>query len=297
MSQEVLSNFTRRETILALAEGIDLDLKTKSSLKKATKKLASAVDEIGAEKLLLILTKKALVGIAVSAGLKLPVKNVTDDKDKKAVAKLDVGEKGHFAVDEKTVKYAVQNKGTVTKAIKHAIADSADAFAFFDELETPALAKICEDVDDIEDAGQFDRKDLLEGIKENVINCGLTHLFGAFTVSELKGFVEERELTVKTNSKETIIDCLIEGRNFKPKKSKKKPEKRSDKKPELEAGVKRVDLHYYFKRQDLVDYCRENELLLSGTKNELVNRILAFHKGDVKSTKPKEKGRRSKSRS
>jgi len=62
---------------------------------------------------------------------------------------------------------------------------------------------------------------------KNIYTFGLSHLFSKFSVQELKSFCDICSLTVDSSSIDTLIDSLIEGKDYmKPKTKKKKRKKK-----------------------------------------------------------------------
>jgi hypothetical protein len=66
--------------------------------------------------------------------------------------------------------------------------------------------------------------------------------------------------------------------------------------PAIKKGVSYQDLFQWYPLPDLVEYCRENELKVSGTKPEVIKRILAFLDGDIENTKATNKSTKTASK-
>jgi len=156
---------------------------------------------------------------------------------------------------------------------------------FFQDQKRSTLLACCKVIDDLEDYSEeelkeFSHEDFVEGIMQNVYTFGLQNLFSAFTITELKLFCVDCELTVRSSSKEVILDCLIEQKDFRKIKKKTVNRTKLTKKPKIKKGVKAIDLTSWFIRTELDDYCRSKGIKLGGSKKEVVERIILFLDGD-----------------
>uniref|UniRef100_A0A6B2L9P3 SAP domain-containing protein n=1 Tax=Arcella intermedia TaxID=1963864 RepID=A0A6B2L9P3_9EUKA len=123
-----------------------------------------------------------------------------------------------------------------------------------------------------------------------VDRTGLITFFASLPDSKLRKFAEKCRLTLKTQSREKMIDAILKQEDYDPKKPKPKVEKPSKHKPKIKDGISRTDLHYHYTRQELVDYCKEEGIPRDGLKREVVNRILQHLQGvDVSKKKKKRK--------
>jgi len=133
-----------------------------------------------------------------------------------------------------------------------------------------------------------------EVIMNTAENIGLENCFSHFDIHRLHDFAEGAGLDIQTQRMETVIDCLIEHKNFVPKpkkKTEKKESKKSKTKPKIDKDISTVDLNSWFYLKDLVDYCKDNDIDHRGSKQVLIKNIRA--KFDGKDTKkraaPKER--------
>jgi len=161
-------------------------------------------------------------------------------------------------------------------------------YNFFEEFDETVLLACCKRIDDLEEMtdeelSEFSKEDLVTGILNNIYTFGLQNLFSSFSVTELKEFCETCELSVKSSSKEVLVDCLIEQKDYRTKGSKVKAEKASKKKPDLKDGIKKVDLEQWYYRNELEEFCKDNGIKRGGNKREIIKRILLFFEGDKSS--------------
>jgi hypothetical protein len=103
---------------------------------------------------------------------------------------------------------------------------------------------------------------------------GLEHFLSSFPVSKLKEFIKACHLKVDTDSMDTLLQCLIEQESIKaPFKTDEIP---SEKKPAIDENITVVDLHHWYFREELADFCNEGLLSTNGSKKELVDRVRRF---------------------
>jgi hypothetical protein len=174
---------------------------------------------------------------------------------------------------------------------------------FLNQLETPVLLECCKDIDDLsdyskEDLIEIEKKELIEAIISNINRFGLEHLFSLFSVKELSEFCQKLELDCdETNSKDALIEAILEHKTYKKPKQKKKEVKASENAPEIKEGITKVDLQAWFKREQLSEWLRNKGAKVSGKKKELVVRILKYLEGDREHTMPnphKKRGKKKK---
>jgi len=120
---------------------------------------------------------------------------------------------------------------------------------------------------------------------------GVEHCLSAFALDKLQDFAINSGLKVYGNSREKLLEALIERKNMeKPeKKVKAKAPKVSKDKPKIAKGINAVDLNSWFYAADLADFLEKKNLPHKGTKKELVKRILDNFDGKDVTEKPKPK--------
>jgi len=156
---------------------------------------------------------------------------------------------------------------------------------FFEDQKRSTLLACCKVIDDLEDYSEeelkeFSHEDFVEGIMQNIYTFGLQNLFSAFTVTELKLFCVDCQLTVRSSSKEVLLDCLIEQKDFRKAKKKTQLKTKLTEKPKIKKGLKPIDLKSWFLRTELEEYCKLKEIKIGGTKKEIVDRIILYLDGD-----------------
>lgn len=127
-----------------------------------------------------------------------------------------------------------------------------------------------------------------EVIMNTAENIGLENCFSHFDIHRLHEFAEGAGLDVQTQSIETVIDCLVEHKNFVPKtkkKTEKKEVKKSKTKPKIDKDISQVDLNSWFYLRDLVDFCKVNDIDHRGSKQQLIKNIRAHFDGKTPSKK------------
>jgi len=113
---------------------------------------------------------------------------------------------------------------------------------------------------------------------------GLENCFSHFDIHRLHAFAEGAGLDIKTQSTDVIIECLVEHKNFVPKTKKKvekKEVKKSKTKPKIDKDISTVDLNSWFYLQDLVDFCKTNDIDARGSKQVLIRNIRNHFDGKV----------------
>jgi hypothetical protein len=156
---------------------------------------------------------------------------------------------------------------------------------FFKDQKRAVLLECCKVIDDLEDYSkeelkEFSKDDFVEGIMQNIYTFGLQNLFSAFTITELKLFCVDCQLTVRSSSKEVLLDCLIEQKDFRKAKKKSVQKTKLTEKPKIKKGVKAIDLKSWFLRSELEDWCRKKGIKVGGSKKDIVERIILYLDGE-----------------
>jgi len=82
-----------------------------------------------------------------------------------------------------------------------------------------------------------------------------------------------------------LIEAIITNEVIqKQEKKKKKVQKVSKTKPDLVKGVEYQDVFQHYYLEELVEFAKKNGLKVSGTKKELIQRIIAWLEGDKENT-------------
>jgi hypothetical protein len=258
--KQVLQKFKSKKSLESIAEKRNINLTTQQK-KRVADILAEDVIKIGITKVLHVLKKSNLISLCSHA-----------------CVNVDKGE------HEESWYPA---KGILVEVLAAAITGFG-VLQFFEEFDETVLLACCKRIDDLdemtdEELSEFSKEDLVTGILSNIYTFGLQNLFSSFSVTELKEFCETCELSVKSSSKEVLVDCLIEQKDYRTKGSKVKAEKASKKKPDLKDGIKKVDLEQWYYRNELEEFCKDNGIKRGGNKREIIKRILLFFEGDKSS--------------
>jgi len=141
------------------------------------------------------------------------------------------------------------------------------------------------------------RKDYTDEILRVADTYGLENCFSSFTSQKLKEFIKACGLKVDTDSMDILLQCLMEQESIKL--AFKSDETPSETKPPLDKDIRTVDLHYHYFREDLSQWCDQNEMSGSGSKTELIRRIRRYFEGklELKDGKKVRKPRRSEEKS
>jgi len=156
-----------------------------------------------------------------------------------------------------------------------------------------------------EDADKINGKSKAKEISKEIVNVGLEAVLSRFDVPFLKDICDDLKVSASTVNKSKIIKAIITGKSVKASSSKDNTVKKArdealkaaekaasmKNKPDIKKGVTYQELFQQYLRSELFEYCKENDLKVSGSKPELIKRILAFLAGDLENTKavPKKK--------
>jgi len=181
-----------------------------------------------------------------------------------------------------------EEKTTKNALIKKAVLQMNDQGAkkWWNAQEKSLLDEIAKEME-IEFEKGDNKGEVIISVAETI---GLENCFSHFDIHRLHAFAEGAGLDIQTQSIDVLIECLVEHKNFVPKPKKKvekKVEKKSKTKPKIDKDISTVDLNSWFYLQDLVDFCKENEIDAKGSKQVLIRNIRA-HFNDTK-TSPKKR--------
>jgi len=187
-------------------------------------------------------------------------------------------------------------RAVLKKHIFHKIQEDTPQ-KFLNGLDAKVLAVI---VDAVFDEDEKPSKKVVEALVQKVDEIGLENALSTLSLQELQDLCTVHKLRVDSStSVNAHIDALVSGEDQKKSKKKAEEEKPSKKKPTISKGVSKIDLRHHFYREELVSYCKENNLPHTGAnKTDLINTIINHLEGkDVPATKkrkaPSEKKERS----
>jgi len=137
----------------------------------------------------------------------------------------------------------------------------------------------------VDDEPNGNAKDKLIPQAASLINLiGFTTFFSRFDTPFLQHLMTENNLKFNTDSKDKIIYALATLSNAKKDNSIQKDVVFSEKKLPIQKGITYQDIFQHYLKSEIFDWCKENGLKVSGSKKELINRILAFLGGDKENT-------------
>jgi len=125
-------------------------------------------------------------------------------------------------------------------------------------------------------------------IVEAVEAEGVRLYFESFPEDVLRDAAFDMKLTkdpAATHSRPVLVDAIIENKEIAVKDKKKKEKiKVSKTKPSLTKGVNYQDIFQHYNLDELVEWAKKNGIKVSGTKKELILRIIAWLEGDKENT-------------
>eukprot|EP01130_Rhizamoeba_saxonica_P002743 TRINITY_DN124_c0_g1_i1.p1 TRINITY_DN124_c0_g1~~TRINITY_DN124_c0_g1_i1.p1 ORF type:complete len:271 (-),score=62.78 TRINITY_DN124_c0_g1_i1:27-839(-) len=145
------------------------------------------------------------------------------------------------------------------------------------DVDIDVLKDICKFIDELDDDDMdYPKKQLVNAFCGYINDFGLTNVFENFRVSELRRFCKTCGIEVSSTMRKdayvsaiTSQDDAVEEVSESPilEPSKKKPSK-------IDKNISKADLKHYFVKDELIEYCRENDMLVSGNRIDLERRIL-----------------------
>lgn len=134
-----------------------------------------------------------------------------------------------------------------------------------ERLDAKALKTIIEDLHEVPDKSSK-KEVLVEQATGLIMQAGLETFFSRFEVPFLKELLTARKLKCNTENKDVIIHALINGTDATVVKSKKveKAPQISKEKPDLAPGISYEDLFQWYYAEELVAFCKEEGLKVTG---------------------------------
>eukprot|EP01119_Soliformovum_irregulare_P017722 TRINITY_DN530_c0_g1_i1.p2 TRINITY_DN530_c0_g1~~TRINITY_DN530_c0_g1_i1.p2 ORF type:complete len:326 (-),score=124.62 TRINITY_DN530_c0_g1_i1:211-1188(-) len=258
MATEVLNKFTKSQLYqMVRQEGLKGD--EDDNKKDLVESLRECIEEIGINQVTSAIKKDDLDALIGPLKIELPSQN---DKEKK-----------------QTVSKAIIRKRISTLVAEEGLSK------FFSDMDAKLLMHFYEASPTDEDAEEGKKK-LAPQVARLVAEAGLQVFFGRFNVEFLQDLMESCKLKYNTNNLNALCLALAyQQPALKEKKKVAKSPKFSSKKLPIEKGITYQDIFQHYYSEDLHEYCKEHELKNSGTKKELINRILAFVNDDDMTTK------------
>lgn len=176
------------------------------------------------------------------------------------------------------------HKGTYQKRLKEKMVEMGIA-DFLNEFMDEKRLKIF--VETLGEAPEGkDKKTLVEQATRLINFTGISTFLSTFDTHFLQELMSEMKLKCKTDNKTTILEAIAMQTDARSEESSKDREDLTFSKEKLpiKKGITYQDIFQHYNVEELVDYCRENELKVSGKKPILINRILDFLDGDLENT-------------
>ncbi|PRP81260.1 hypothetical protein PROFUN_04517 [Planoprotostelium fungivorum] len=179
-----------------------------------------------------------------------------------------------------------QTKATLTKYIREFISENPKHF--FDNASIDLLAIILEAIDVVPSK---DNALLADQALQTVQWEGIQAFLSRFDVAFLKGLCEELGLECETDSIPRITAAIASMEDAEKGQAPDTTITFSKKKLPIAPGVTYQDIYQHYFLDELVDYCAQNQLVKSGTKKQVINRILASFEEpeDKENAKPNKK--------
>jgi len=132
------------------------------------------------------------------------------------------------------------------------------------------------------------KKDLIVQAVGLVQMAGTEIFLSKFDVPFLKDvIIRDLKLKCSTDSKNKIIRGIVTGTSAKTERQERDIEFSKEKKT-IKKGISYQDIFQHYYVDEVQDYCKENGLKVSGTKPEIIKRIIAFLDGDTENTLAKQ---------
>jgi len=257
MATEVLNKLTQSQLYqMVRQEGLKGD--DDETKKNLVESLRECIEEIGINQVTSAIKKEDLDALIGPLKIELPQNDKEKDKDKKP-----------------TVSKAIIRKRIATLVAEEGLSK------FFSDMDAKLLMHFYEASPTDEDAEEGKKK-LASQVARLVAEAGLQVFFGRFNVEFLQDLMDSCKLKYNTNNLNALCLALAyQQPALKEKKKTSKTPKFSSKKLPIEKGINYQDIFQHYYLEDLHEYCKEHELKNSGTKKDLIHRILAFLDGDM----------------
>jgi hypothetical protein len=163
-------------------------------------------------------------------------------------------------------------KATIAKKI-HDTMEEVSPKKFLEKCDSKLLEKM---LDGLDVTIPSKSSDYVKAIIDTAKAMGLENCFSSFPPSKLKEFIRACGLFVDSDSIDNLLECLVEQESKIAPYELAAGESPSKEKPEIDKDISVVDLFVHYYREELAEYLKKNELISSGSKKELVDRIRRF---------------------
>jgi len=221
--------------------------------------------------------KKAIIPAITVSATKYLVENLSLAQLQEAVAPLKI--------DHEKKKNNPNSKKVLSKRLNETLVQMGIA----EYLEQHAGLELLKSISvGLELAPTSSKTDLINQITEAVEAEGLRVYFSSFSEELLRDVAFDMKLEndpVAITSKQVLVECILHNHEVPEREEKKKEKiKVSKTKPEIRKGVAYQDVFQHYYVEELHDWCKKNGLKTSGSKPDLIRRILAFLDGDKENT-------------
>jgi len=124
------------------------------------------------------------------------------------------------------------------------------------------------------------KKELVTQVTRLVHGVGIQTFLSRFDTPFLKVIMKDLKLKCTTESKNKIVLAIATQTAAKTEVVSKDPIIFSKSKKAIKQGLSYQDIFQHYNLEELVEWCRENELKVSGPKPEVIKRILSFLDGE-----------------
>jgi len=250
MATKVFSSI-HTENLVKIAKQEGLEVKESESKSKIVSKINSTVEEYGVSQL------------AESLKL-LELQEVCED--------LDIDHK-----DNNPKHKVVLKKRLIEKIIE----DGTSTF-----LSSLPQAKLEIFLNALGMKAEKGKEAMVEQLTEAVYSMGAEIFLSKFDVPFLKQCAKDLKIKCPTDSKAKIVNAIVT--QTAPEREEKDMKiVFSAKKLPIKKGITYQDIFQWYYKEELVEYCKENGLKVSGKKKEVIERILAYLDGDKENTMAK----------
>jgi len=220
---------------------------------------------------------KKYVGEAVhQASVKYFVEQLSLEQLEEAVAPLKIDHKNNNP----------HSKKVLAKRLREHLETSAIGSYLEEHASADLLKSYAESVEVVPSK---DTKDTIRAIVEESERTGLELFLQSFPDDVIRDISFQMKLEtdpLAIHSKSVLIECIMENKDA-PEKSGKKKEKIvfSKSKKAIASGLTYQDIFQHYSVEELIEWCHDNEVKSSGSKKEIINRILLWLAGDKENTK------------
>eukprot|EP01027_Heterolobosea_sp_BB2_P022223 GEZU01032708.1.p1 GENE.GEZU01032708.1~~GEZU01032708.1.p1 ORF type:complete len:373 (+),score=228.89 GEZU01032708.1:131-1249(+) len=285
--------------------------------KEASSSASAAADDIPTfDQTLQRLTAPLLQEVLKGNNIKITKSSTKKDLAENFVeSSLQKGIQGFFdGLDKETLKDAVgqledaksvaesNNQSKLLKAMKDSLAKHKTFESFLEQFSMETLEAFCKSMEFQEETEE--KEELVDAIVQEIIIIGAKSMLSKMTKDYINNIIDHLSLK-KSGTKEDLINRFLaisfphledDGKDDENNNSSKKSAKSttSTKKVEIVQGVTKDQLLQTYYTTELRDWCKSKGLKVTGSRKELIDRIIAFLNGDEKNTKPNGKPKKKK---